>query len=47
MKVITESITQGVIAPPPKRNLILGFEKRGAARKEGTDTTKCFTRKSR
>jgi hypothetical protein len=46
MKVITESITQGVIAPP-KRNLILGFEKRGAARKEGTDTTKCFTRKSR
>jgi hypothetical protein len=45
MKVIRETITRGVIALPLKRNLILRFERRGAARKQGTDTTKSFTGK--
>jgi hypothetical protein len=35
-----------VLQPSPfKRNLVLRFEKRGAARKQGTDMTKCFTGK--
>jgi hypothetical protein len=45
MKVIIEFVTRGVTILPLKRNLIPRFEKRGAARKQGTDTTKCFTGK--
>jgi hypothetical protein len=45
MKVITEFIIRGVIALLLKRNLIPRFKKRGVARKQGTNMTKCFTSK--
>jgi hypothetical protein len=43
--VIRVLVTQGVLAPPLKRNLISRFVRREAGRKQGTDTTKNFSGK--